>query len=639
VGGPGGQRANGQRKPLTPPEQEAVNTAIERGVRALKLLQGPLGTWAKPGAQHQIGYAALPGLTLLECDVPADDSSVQAVARLVRLVGPKLDATYEISLAILFLDRLGEKRDEALIQTLAARLIAGQAVTGGWGYKCPLTTRQNRHDILLALRKLDPPGFAVLRPPAGGNPQRPGLDQGVAGGKRGLGGFPTGDPRDKGQGVTGKESPQGSIGEQNPSSQGEKSQGGAVGGGPERKDAAPGEKGRPSDSPAAVVGRMSSPGIRCIKSSDWWPGDSAEKAAERPKVSDVVPRYLRNLPVFLEGKRVLVDPPNRDHKALSPTTDNSNTQFAMLALWAAGRHDVSTKRSLDMIVRRFQTSQNADGGWGYRYRYGGGEGPAGGGRGEAPAMTCAGLLGLAIGHGLAGKVLEKEKIDPAVRKGFVALSKHVGSPTGRKDVPQGNLYLLWSIERVAVLYKLPTIAHKDWYRWAAEMLVANQKPEGNWQGGGFWGASPVVDTCFALLVLKRANLAEDLGARLPFDPVELDRAVKTDAGGPMREKPEAPAPPKPPEKPDLLADIGKTGQPPGLSPGAPPSVSPQPAEEGAPAGKPNPRRLMVGALLSVCVLALVAGAVCLLVYFTSRGGRQEDFHERPRPRRRTRFEG
>src|SRR4051794_28962801 len=149
-------RAQG-RQPLNAQEQGRVNQAIDRGVQSLLATQGPLGTWAKPDARtYQVGYAVLPGLTLLECGVPPKDPSVQRVAALVRRTGPGLDHTYEVSLAILFLDRLGDPQDEVLIQVLALRLVAGQAPSGGWGYKVPILLGPDNTALLTALRQSEP---------------------------------------------------------------------------------------------------------------------------------------------------------------------------------------------------------------------------------------------------------------------------------------------------------------------------------------------------------------------------------------------------------------------------------------------------------------------------------------------------
>jgi hypothetical protein len=73
-----------------------------------------------------------------------------------------------------------------------------------------------------------------------------------------------------------------------------------------------------------------------------------------------------------------------------------------------------------------------------------------------------------------------------------------------------NLYFLWSVERVAMLYNLKTIGGKDWYDWGAQLLVQNQLAEGSWRSKQYHGSAPIIDTCFALLFLKRSNLVQDL---------------------------------------------------------------------------------------------------------------------------------
>jgi hypothetical protein len=72
-------------------------------------------------------------------------------------------------------------------------------------------------------------------------------------------------------------------------------------------------------------------------------------------------------------------------------------------------------------------------------------------------------------------------------------------------------YLLWSVERVAVLYHLDTIGGKDWYSWGAKALVATQKEDGSWSFNNVYTAqSPIIDTCFALLFLRKANFVPTL---------------------------------------------------------------------------------------------------------------------------------
>jgi hypothetical protein len=68
---------------------------------------------------------------------------------------------------------------------------------------------------------------------------------------------------------------------------------------------------------------------------------------------------------------------------------------------------------------------------------------------------------------------------------------------------------------VAVLYNLPKIMDKEWYTWGMNLLLAHQRGDGSWQPNISVGyRSDILDTCFALLFLQRANLAQDLTDKL-----------------------------------------------------------------------------------------------------------------------------
>src|SRR5260370_4813520 len=123
---------------LTPEVQAQINRAIDKGVKFLRGTQYRNGTWAEEKGAHKVGYSALPALTLLECGVSPKEPAVQWAAYFVRGNSAKLDSTYELALSILLLDRLRDKRDRPLIEKLSLRLMAGQTVTGGWGYRCPV---------------------------------------------------------------------------------------------------------------------------------------------------------------------------------------------------------------------------------------------------------------------------------------------------------------------------------------------------------------------------------------------------------------------------------------------------------------------------------------------------------------------
>jgi hypothetical protein len=395
-------RARAEIPPLPPEEQARVNKAIDLGVRFLKESRPPGGIWEDRRQAYPVGFACLPGLTLLECGVPATDPAVAGAARYVRREATRLDRTYELSLAILFLDRLGDEKDKEIIRGCAVRLIAGQSPSGGWGYRCPVLSATTRKEIQDLLKKID--------------------------------------------------------------------------------DVPP----------------------------------------EAPLPKDVgIPKHFKRLTVFRDVELSPGDPVAHNFDAAEPTTDNSNTQFALLALWKAQKYDIPAKRTLHRMVRRFQTTQHADGSWGYWHRPGGDP--------ERPPMDCVGLLGVAVGHGLNRAPGEKgpaDKLvkDPQVVSGFVALSRYVGEGAILPAIGV-HYYFLWSVERVGVLYDLPRIGEKDWYRWGASIILANQGPLGSFDKGYYPGSNTVCDTCFALLFLKRVNLVPDLAEKLPFHARELTASI------------------------------------------------------------------------------------------------------------------
>jgi hypothetical protein len=471
-----------QPAPVPPVPSEAqvrVNRAIDRGVVYLKARLPKMFT-REGKCGYRTGVSALAGLALLESGVPAEDPVVQKIVDRVRLEAFDLTNTYEISTTIWFLDRLGDARDRFCIRSLALQLIAAQSENGGWGYTCrPLKDAEAKR--LTRLLKAPPADSAADLPPA----------------------------------------------------------------------------------------------VRF-------------RPQAAPRVADI-------------GRE-----------------DNSCTQFALLAVWAARKYEVPVDRSLSMIEPRFRRSQNADGSWGYypsRFE----RGQITGFQRREASMTCAGLLGLAVGHALRERPMRAaEQVKDAARsKALFFLGQTVGNgvpiaatkrlqmqqratkakrlqeefltlmrryhllsetiypllfevermneilnslngnaraqaakkqefmlelakktlplqptldevskltvdlqrirPSGNefkgeliKAKSWGDVYFLWSLERMAVVYNLPTIAGKDWYAWGSAILVAAQNEDGSWSDA-FPG---VVDTCFALLFLKRANIAKDLSKAL-----------------------------------------------------------------------------------------------------------------------------
>jgi VWFA-related protein len=196
--------------------------------------------------------------------------------------------------------------------------------------------------------------------------------------------------------------------------------------------------------------------------------------------------------------------------------DNSNTQFALLGIWAAGRHGFDSNPALEEIDRHFRTTSDEVGRWGYKP-----------GEGARNAMTCAGLMGLSIAAArpaLAERQTARARgvalaADPAFVAALNAVGKDAHGINRRSEV-----YYLWSLERVCVALGLRDLDGLDWYSVGAHELLRRQRADGSWPDER-WGSLP--NTCLALLFLRRANLA-----------FELDRVLKlpTASGTPSPSK-------------------------------------------------------------------------------------------------------
>jgi VWFA-related protein len=208
--------------------------------------------------------------------------------------------------------------------------------------------------------------------------------------------------------------------------------------------------------------------------------------------------------------------------------DNSNTQFALLGIWAAGRHGFDSNATLEAIDGHFRETQVFPGRWGYK------PGMAG-----AEAMTCAGLMGLAIA---AARPAEAERLSARARgaklaadRVFASALKCVAEDAQEID-RDSEIYYLWSLERVCVALGLRQLDGFDWYAAGAKILVDSQKKDGSWPEQR-WGSLP--NTCLALLFLRKANLAFELDRvlKLPGAPRPGSVAATSDAGPPPEPTP------------------------------------------------------------------------------------------------------
>jgi hypothetical protein len=115
-------------------------------------------------------------------------------------------------------------------------------------------------------------------------------------------------------------------------------------------------------------------------------------------------------------------------------------------------------------------------------------------------MTCAGLSSLLLARdNLRGKIAgeQKEALDKAIRDGYGWVTGH-WSPTG-------SYYGIYSIEKAADIGEVVKFGPHDWYEEISSYLVRAQQDDGSWPKGASHGEEPPISTAFALLVLNRAT--------------------------------------------------------------------------------------------------------------------------------------
>jgi hypothetical protein len=255
--------------------------------------------------------------------------------------------------------------------------------------------------------------------------------------------------------------------------------------------------------------------------------------------------------------------------------DLSNSQYVLLALWAGTRCgyelDAETMAS---IARRLLDIQVQDGppmlrepdpdpevlrrhgryapprnypreihdrarGFGYTP----GDIPTG-------SMTVAGMSSLVIikammmEHGVLAPDLSLE-LDQGIWDAIAWLARNFsvhGNPPNHGAL--WHYYYLYGLERACVIAGKRFLGQHDWYREGAELLLDAQQSDGSWEppnplngfgrpGQGGQYRTVLLDTCFALLFLKRATVRPKQPV-LPaptITPREEDETPAEDGGG------------------------------------------------------------------------------------------------------------
>ncbi len=200
--------------------------------------------------------------------------------------------------------------------------------------------------------------------------------------------------------------------------------------------------------------------------------------------------------------------------------DNSNTQFALLALYEAERTlqqfelpSPVKKETWTLSLSHWTNSQNGDGSWGYM--------PGSRGYGS---MTCAGIAsvvicsdrlssGAATVNGDEVRCCGQPEPSDHVQRGLEWLSRNFSVDTnpGYRGGPW-RLYFLYGLERVGRMTAVRKIGGHDWYREGTEALVREQdKLAGFWLGTGAVENQPHIGTSLALLFLSKGRRPVLLG--------------------------------------------------------------------------------------------------------------------------------
>ncbi len=214
--------------------------------------------------------------------------------------------------------------------------------------------------------------------------------------------------------------------------------------------------------------------------------------------------------------------------------DNSNTQFALLGLWAASRahqqlgetNVLVPRQTWEKALARLLAVQATAGEWNYGTS---GLGPCG----FQETMTPAGITGIAICVSSLAERATREKIRgiTEVRRALARLEHYTYPPPATLRFGPAGLkpavrhgYFLYSLERACMFCGLHRLGTHDWYAEGAAELLKNQNADGSWSAGAWYSGRNLraraphfrdntIETCFALLFLTRAVPA------LPADSV------------------------------------------------------------------------------------------------------------------------
>ncbi len=193
--------------------------------------------------------------------------------------------------------------------------------------------------------------------------------------------------------------------------------------------------------------------------------------------------------------------------------DNSNTQYALLGLYAAKQAGAEIKdevwRGIQDYYHRTQSKLGTARYWTYSNERDAGR--------ASFSMTVAGVCGLLIAR--MGLDESEQRLDPAT-----GVAANCGGYSENTDVAHGmnwiienfnfesvkaTFYNIYGIERLGRISGQRFIGPHDWYREGCEKLVRLQRPDGSIVGGTEFKTqidqAPVLSTAFSLLFLSKGR--------------------------------------------------------------------------------------------------------------------------------------
>ncbi len=170
--------------------------------------------------------------------------------------------------------------------------------------------------------------------------------------------------------------------------------------------------------------------------------------------------------------------------------DNSNSQLAVLGVWAGARNAVEVPRAYwKKVEKHWLGDQQTDGGWCYQ-RTGTSYG----------SMSVAGLASLFIcldaARGSEFILAKGNASNPPIERGLAWLDEHFSPAANPRKGASHYYYYLYGVERVGLASGYKYFGKKDWYKLGAKALLDKQS-EGGWGGP--------VNSAFALLFLARGQ--------------------------------------------------------------------------------------------------------------------------------------